>query len=163
MGYIWSLGHTFSRGSFESSVAAVWGAIAGYIGQQETVLRSLAALALLVACDWISGIKASAYEGKPIESSKLRRTGDKIVGYSIGALVLALLAKEMGLKSEWGAGAVTSLCWWYMATEAWSIAENLDRMGTGMPKWVKKRLRQAKDTFDMGGDLPPQGDKEKHE
>lgn len=117
------------------------GWIQGGIMGQEALFYSLASLAVMIGLDWVSGVCASRYEGKPIESAKLARTSDKLIGRAIGVLIVGILFGSVEGAEKWGSVAVTGLIWWYMAVEAWSIVENLDRMKMPLPKWFKKRLK----------------------
>ena len=45
---------------------------------------------------------------------------------------------------------------WYIITELGSILENAGKLGAPLPKWMKKMLKQYKDTIDAA-----QGENEK--
>ena len=50
---------------------------------------------------------------------------------------------------------------WYIITELGIILENAGKLGAPLPKWLKKMLKQYKDTIDAGqGDEHPPDDNE---
>lgn len=139
--------------TFEGMLAAVGGWMSGLMGGELALSYSLASLAILVGLDWMSGVRASRYEGKAIESAKLRRTSDKLIGYAVAVVVFVLMTREIdalkGIRTE----LLTGLLWWFMAVESWSILENLDRIGIRVPRWIKKRLEAVKEGLDNGPEV----------
>lgn len=139
--------------NLESMAAAVAGWFAGAFEGDAAAMRALAILLALVIFDWVTGVRASRYDGKPIESSKLSRTSDKIIAYGVGIVTLLLVSREIPGLKEYRAELVTSLSCWFMAVESWSILENCDRMGVRVPAWVKSRLKVAVDGLEKGDDV----------
>lgn len=129
-------------------LAAILGWFQGGIMGEAALSYSLASLVLFIGLDWITGIRASRYEGKPIESAKLGRTSDKLIGYAIGIVVVGLLCREIEPMKSSGSMLVTGLVWYFMAVEAWSILENLDRMRVRIPRWMKRRIGDALKRLD---------------
>lgn len=131
-------------------LVAILGWIQGGIMGEAALSYSLASLAVFIGLDWLTGIRASRYEGKPIESAKLGRTSDKLIGYAIGIVVVGLLCREIEPIKSSGSMLVTALVWYFMAVEAWSILENLDRMRVRLPRWMKRRIGEALKKLDAG-------------
>ena len=142
--------------TLEGFLAAVGGWLSGLMGGELALSYSLASLAILVGLDWVTGIRASRYEGKAIESSKLRRTSDKLIGYAVAVVVFVLMSREIDALKSIRTELLTGLLWWFMAVESWSVIENLDRIGIRIPKWIKKRLQAVKDGLDNGLDPKPE-------
>jgi len=139
-----------SGGLPESIGASIAGWFGGFLYGPSCLSYSLVSLAMLVILDWLSGVRASRYEGKAIESSRLRRTGDKAIGYSIGLAAIALFTKEVGISRGVMSGVMSGLCWYFMVVELWSIIENLDRMKVPLPGWIVRRVRQIEKQLDEG-------------
>jgi phage-related holin len=101
----------------------------------------------LVFLDSISAYLAGLRrKGPAIYSSKLRKTGEKLVGYGVAYLsvVLAAQALQVG-QVEWAAVAILS---WVVLTEAISIFENLVVAGVPIPKGLVKLFRAKLDRFE---------------
>ena len=126
------------------------------------------AIIIWVACillDYISGSAAARRNGE--WSSDVARDGlwHKL-GEIFAVLVAALCDIALGvvLKSapfalpfEFTTLLTPIVLLWYIITELGSILENAGKLGAPLPKWLKKMLKQYKDTIDaaQGDGKPP--------
>ncbi|MBR3330404.1 MAG: phage holin family protein [Mogibacterium sp.] len=130
------------------------------------------AIIIWVACillDYISGSAAARRNGE--WSSEVARDGlwHKL-GEIFAVLVAALCDIALGvvLKSapfalpfEFTTLLTPIVLLWYIITELGSILENAGKLGAPLPKWLKKMLKQYKDTIDAAqGDEHPPDDNE---
>ncbi len=116
-----------------------------------------------VVLDYVSGTAAARRNGE--WSSEIARDGlwHKL-GEIFAVLVAALCDIALGviLKSapialpfEFSTLVTPIVLLWYIITELGSILENACKLGAPVPKWMKKMLKQYKDTLDTA-----QGDSE---
>lgn len=116
-----------------------------------------------VVLDYISGTAAARRNGE--WSSEVARDGlwHKL-GEIFAVLVAALCDIALGviLKSapiaipfDFQTLITPIVLLWYIITELGSILENAGKLGAPLPKWLKKMLKQYKDTLDAA-----QGDTE---
>ena len=116
-----------------------------------------------VVLDYISGTAAARRNGE--WSSEIARDGlwHKL-GEIFAVLVAALCDIALGviLKSapiaipfDFQTLITPIVLLWYIITELGSILENAGKLGAPLPKWLKKMLKQYKDTLDAA-----QGDTE---
>ena len=132
------------------------------------------AIIIWVACvvmDYISGSAAARRSGE--WSSDIARDGlwHKL-GEIFAVLVAALCDIALGviLKSapvslpiEFTTLVTPIVLLWYIITELGSILENAGKLGAPLPKWLKKKLKQYKDTIDAAqgeGEKPPDAEAE---
>lgn len=124
-------------GGFAAMLSAFIGQFAGY----QSLVPAIGILGVLVALDMLTGVRASRIEGQPIMSAKLVRTTDKIIAHLVGVLVIVLLAAAVPQLQLYGPAVSLSFVGWLCFKESWSIFENLDRLGTPLPKFIQTRLR----------------------
>lgn len=124
------------------------------------------AILIWIACvvmDYVSGTAAARRNGE--WSSEIARDGlwHKL-GEIFAVLVAALCDIALGviLKSapfdlpfEFTTLVTPIVLLWYIITELGSILENAGKMGAPLPKWLKKMLKQYKDTIDTVQGEPP--------
>ena len=117
------------------------------------------ALIIWIVCvvlDYISGTAAARRSGE--WSSDIARDGlwHKL-GEIFAVLVAALCDIALGviLKStpvqlpfDFTTLITPIVLLWYIITELGSILENAGKLGAPLPKWLKKMLKQYKDTLD---------------
>jgi len=125
--------------------------------------------AFCIVLDYISGTAAARRSGE--WSSEIARDGlwHKL-GEIFAVLVAALCDIALGviLKSApvelpfvYTALITPIVLLWYIITELGSILENAGKLGAPLPKWLKKMLKQYKDTLDAaqgGEEHPPDED-----
>lgn len=117
------------------------------------------AVLVWVACmllDYLSGSAAARRAGE--WSSKIARDGLWHKLGEIFAVVVAALCdialgdilriSPIALPFEIGPLLTPLVLFWYIITELGSIAENAGKMGAPIPKWLRKQLKQYKDTID---------------
>lgn len=113
------------------------------------------AFALLIT-DTVTAIAAAWRRREPIESTKLRAFGAKLVGYSAVILLAIAVARFMpGASNLFGGGdrgstklqesASLAVSCWIMATEGISILENVKKMGIkhlppGLAHFLESRI-----------------------
>ncbi len=133
-----------------SAVLAFLTALWGWVGW---------AILIWVSCllmDYISGTAAARKNGE--WSSEIAREGlwHKL-GEIFAVLVAALCDIALGvvLKSapfelpfEFSTLITPIVLLWYVITELGSILENAGKLGAPLPVWLKKMLKQYKDTLD---------------
>lgn len=131
------------------------------------------AIIIWIACiflDYLSGSAAARRNGE--WSSQIAREGlwHKL-GEIFAVLVAALCDIALGvilktapvaLPFEFATLVTPIVLLWYIITELGSVAENACKLGAPVPKWLKKMLKQYKDTIDaaQGDDHPPDADPE---
>ena len=122
-----------------------------------------------VVLDYLSGSAAARRNGE--WSSEIAREGlwHKL-GEIFAVLVAALCDIALGvilktapvaLPFEFTTLVTPIVLLWYIITELGSILENAGKLGAPLPKWLKKMLKQYKDTLDAaqgGDDQPPDED-----
>ena len=125
--------------------------------------------AFCIVLDYISGTAAARRSGE--WSSEIARDGlwHKL-GEIFAVLVAALCDIALGviLKSApvelpfvYTALITPIVLLWYIITELGSILENAGKLGAPLPIWLKKMLKQYKNTIDAaqgGEDHPPDED-----
>lgn len=92
---------------------------------------------VLAGLDFLTGF-LKAWKNKDIQSSKLRDGLTKKFGEMIIIIVSLFLQYSVGLPKE----ISVFIAIYISATELISIAENLEKMGVRVPKWILKRLAQ---------------------
>ncbi len=141
------------------SAAALLATIAALVAGMDALAKLYLALLIFVLLDWLTAMMACHHTKEALESSKLARTGEKVVGHSIGVgvlwLISALLFSTANPNTSGFAQALIPSAYlgYALLKEAWSIFENLDRCGVKLPPFIKKRLKTA--IHDFGEDKHP--------
>lgn len=111
--------------------------------------------------DYLSGTAAARKAGE--WSSSIAREG---VWHKLGEIFAVLVAAlcDIALKIVVSSGLdlgfelptlITPIVLlWYIITELGSIAENAEKMGAPVPKWIKKGLAQYREKIDRDHDTP---------
>ena len=125
------------------------------------------AIILWIACvvmDYISGTAAARRSGE--WSSEIARDGlwhklGEIFAVLVAALCdialgIVLKSAPFALPFEFSTLVTPIVLLWYIITELGSILENAGKLGAPLPAWLKKMLKQYKDTIDasQGGEPP---------
>lgn len=121
---------------------AACGAVMSYVAGEGTGQRIVLAAAGLIALDAVTGVAASWYERKPIQSRVMGRTIVKILAYGSTLLVAAVMAREIAPGSaatEWSVGGIATLV---IVTESVSILENAVRLGIRLPGGLLEKTRE---------------------
>lgn len=125
---------------------------------------------ICVVLDYISGTAAARRSGE--WSSEIARDGlwhklGEIFAVLVSALcdiAIGVLIKSAPVKLPFDYSTLITpiVLLWYIITELGSILENAGKLGAPLPKWLKKMLKQYKDTLDaaQGDDHPPDGDQD---
>ncbi|RYG40973.1 hypothetical protein EON79_21630 [bacterium] len=125
-------------------LAAVFGAIVGYLFPEESMRVAALATFGMIVLDMITGIAASAVSGHAISSAKFSRTLTKMLAFGSLIIVAAVVPKHVigaGIAAGISVNLVLSVI---LLNESISIAENAEKMGYGFPwmrKWLKERVR----------------------
>ncbi len=151
----------YNKGLWEKSILSVMGAwVSNKLG---LLLPALGLLMGLMIIDYISGMLAAKKEAlenpgdsKYGWSSKKSVLGIyKKLGYMLTILVAVSIdylifkfAKEIGL--EFGSNTIFGLLVtiWFIINELLSILENVGRMGTELPEFLKRVLSELKNDLD---------------
>ncbi|MGG1573437.1 phage holin family protein [Fictibacillus sp. NRS-1165] len=115
---------------FFNSGSALAGASAGYFfGPMSPLLKALVVLAII---DYISGICASAYEGKLSSSVGFKGIIKKV-------LIFCIVAVAHSLDSIFGGEYVRdATIFFYLSNELFSIIENAGRTNIPIPEFIRK-------------------------
>ena len=150
--------------TFTEILAAIGGAVASFFCGLPPIMWVLLAV---ITIDYITGIlcgimgKSKKTETGGVSSNAAFKGLLKKALIIMVVLLAALLDKAVsmgtGATFEAVAGAT---CLWFIASEGFSILENVATMGVPIPKI----LQQALEIFRSKGDVPEKGDgKEKHD
>lgn len=117
------------------------------------------AILIWVLCfllDYISGTAAARKSGE--WSSAVTREGvwhklGEIFAVLVAALcdiALKVIVSGAGLDIGIDIGPLVTpiVLLWYIITELGSVAENAEKMGAPVPKWIKRSLKQYRDKID---------------
>ncbi|MFX9962133.1 phage holin family protein, partial [Acinetobacter baumannii] len=85
----------------------------------------------------------SRHEGKPVESAKLSRSGEKLSNKAMGTLVLWIVGVMLDGASNTGYALPAAYLGYEIAVEAWSIFENMARCGDALPDFITARLKRT--------------------
>lgn len=96
----------------------------------------LQVLLVFIFVDWVTGIIAAYQNGISIKSSKLPRSGVKLIVYFFLISIAHLFGEVFQLPN-----IEKLLIAYYIATEALSIAENADKLGFPLPTWLQKAIK----------------------
>lgn len=150
-----------NKGIWEKGILSMLGAwVSNKLG---ILLPALELLVLLMIIDYISGMLAAKKEAlENPDSSQYGWSSKKSIlgiykklGYMLTILVavctdylIFMFAKEIGV--EFGSNTVFGLLVsiWFVINEIISILENIGRMGTKLPEFLKKILAEMKDDLD---------------
>jgi toxin secretion/phage lysis holin len=105
---------------------------------------ALKVLVFVVITDFITGVLAGAYEGKLSISIGHRGIIKKVTIFIIVALAYQLDC-ALGM-----AYIRTTVIYFYIVMEAISILENAERTGITTPDFLRKLLKQVRDTTNNG-------------
>jgi toxin secretion/phage lysis holin len=105
---------------------------------------ALKVLVFVVITDFITGVLAGAYEGKLSSSIGHRGIIKKVTIFIIVALAYQLDC-ALGM-----AYIRTTVIYFYIVMEAISILENAERTGITTPDFLRKLLKQVRDTTNNG-------------
>lgn len=109
-----------------------------------------------IVLDYIAGTSAARKAGE--WSSSIARAGlwhklGEIFAVMVAALcdiALTVIIKGTGIHIGLDVGPLITpvVLMWYIITELGSIVENAGKLGAPVPAWLKKSLKQYKDTLD---------------
>ena len=111
------------------------GALTGYLLGKDNYDLLLVMLTLIIL-DWITGIGAAIKNGQPVQSLKIWKTAVKIMVYLSLIITAQLCGARLGLND-----VDKLLIAFYIATEAYSIIENADKMGFPVPALFKAAIK----------------------
>lgn len=128
--------------SIKIAFAGVFTTITSYLGGYDAALRVLVVLTII---DVITGILSGIYL-KELSSSISYKGLIKKIGIYAMAAVACLLDQTLNANSI----LMTSMIWFYIATEGVSIIENWGKIDLPLPSFIKKVLLQLKEKSDDG-------------
>lgn len=129
-------------GAFKSIIFALSG-LASLLGGWDMALK---VLVFVVITDFVTGVLAGAYEGK-LSSS----IGHKGIIKKVTIFIIVALAYQ--LDCALGMTYIrTTVTYFYIVMEAISILENAERTGLTVPEFLRKILKQVRDTTNQGKD-----------
>jgi toxin secretion/phage lysis holin len=103
--------------------------------------NKVAALAIFMICDYITGVLAAGGQGK-INS----RRGFKGIGKKVGMMTFVIVANQLDIIVGNKEGFLRdAMLMFLIATEGISIVENLAKMGLKVPPFIVKALEQLND------------------
>ncbi len=120
--------------------AVTGGTIAGVAYLFGGVDHLVIALAIFMACDYVTGIIAG-FQTKSVNSKRaLKGLGKK------GAMLsLVIIANQLDIIAGSGNGFMrNSMIFFLIATEGISLVENLGKIGVDVPDFLKSRFEQIK-------------------
>lgn len=130
---------------------------------------AIALWAFCIVMDYVSGTAAARRSGE--WSSEIARDGlwhklGEIFAVLVAAMcdiALGVILKTASVELPFELPTLITpiVLIWYTITELGSILENACKLGAPVPKWLKKMLKQYKDTLDAsqgGDDHPPDED-----
>lgn len=120
--------------------AVTGGTIAGVAYLFGGVDHLVIALAIFMACDYVTGLIAG-FQNKSVNSKKaLKGLGKK------GAMLsLVIIANQLDIIAGSGNGFMrNSMIFFLIATEGISLIENLGKIGVDVPDFLKSRFEQIK-------------------
>lgn len=106
----------------------------------------VAAFAIFMACDYITGLMAGAKDKKVSSKRALKGLGKK------GAMLsLVIISNQLDIITGNGSHFMrNSMIFFLIATEGISIIENLGKLGVSVPKFLSDRFEQMKNENDSG-------------
>lgn len=116
------------------------GTLAGVVYLFGGVDHLVIALAIFMACDYLTGIIAG-WQNKEVNSKKaLKGLGKK------GAMLsLVIIANQLDIITGSGNGFMrNSMIFFLIATEGISLIENLSKLGVTVPDFLRDRFEQIK-------------------
>jgi toxin secretion/phage lysis holin len=101
----------------------------------------VAAFAIFMACDYITGIMAGGKNGKISSYRAFRGLGKKV-----GMITFVIVANQLDIITGNKDGFLRdAMLMFLIATEGISIVENLGRLGLKVPPFIMKALEQLSD------------------
>lgn len=128
--------------------------LTGLVNYTHMLATPIMLLFLTMFVDWLCGM-AKAYHKSEWNSKVGMRGIAKKIGYIGGVIVAAVFdwliysgLKSVGISfdSSFYFGMIVTI--WLIINECISILENLDELGTPLPKWLIKGLRKIKTSID---------------
>jgi toxin secretion/phage lysis holin len=104
----------------------------------------VAAFAIFMACDYITGLMVGGKEGKISSKRSLRGLGKKV-----GMITFVIVANQLDIIVGNDEGFLrNAMLLFLIGTEGISIAENLGKLGIKVPPFLIKALEQLSDKGD---------------
>lgn len=128
---------TFIAGAVKT-LAVILGVALGYLFDQQAELDSAIGAGILLIFDTLTGFAAAVVAKEVRTSRKMARVLTKSFGYLAVIIVAAVAEKTIGFKHD--APIVTGILWLIIATEGYSILENVEKMGVGKFTALRKLL-----------------------
>lgn len=137
-----------------TAVFAFGTALFGWVGW--IIIVWLAAMVL----DYLTGTWAAMYKGE-WSSSKARQGLWHKLGSIVGILTaalsdfaLAIIIPQLGFSFDYPTIITPIVAIWYIFTELGSIFENIDKLGSKVPGFLRKLVEKVKDKFEkIGNDI----------
>ncbi len=141
-----------------AAILAILTALWGWFGW--LVFAWAACMAADVATGMGVAIKAGTWSSKVARDGCWHKLGSIVAVLMSGVLDLVvglLLDNVPGLPLHYTVLLCPLVIVWYILTEAGSIIENVGKLGSGVPPWLRKAIAALKDTVDTVGDAdkPP--------
>jgi toxin secretion/phage lysis holin len=101
----------------------------------------VAAFAIFMACDYITGLMVGGKEGKISSKRSLKGLGKKV-----GMITFVIVANQLDIIVGNDEGFLrNSMLMFLIGTEGISIVENLGKLGIKVPPFIMKALEQLSD------------------
>ena len=127
--------------------AVSFGVFTSYVLKGEPEMDAFVGASCLVLVDTMSGYWAAVVAKEPRPSKKLARVVTKVVGY-LCVVIVASVAEHTVAKTV---PVVVGCCWLMIATEGYSILENVEKTGLGRFRALRKILgRVIEDDKEKG-------------
>lgn len=139
----------------KGAVAAFVSAAAAFLGWKGIMVLGWVAL---MAIDYISGTAAAMKEGEWCSATArdgLWHKGGMILMVAVSAiadLVLTVAGESIAMGFDWPGVVMPLVLVWYIITELGSILENVIKMGTSVPPWLKKLLKMSQEAVEKAGE-----------
>ncbi|MCW5941083.1 MAG: phage holin family protein [Fimbriimonadaceae bacterium] len=129
------------------SLAAVLGAVLGYLFPDQAGREAGLAAFGMVLLDTLTGLAAAVATGQPVRSARFGRVVAKIFGYGATIAVCAVVTRHVPGAAPWQPVSVSAVVTLIIVTEAISVLENVRRLGVRLPLGLERALegRRGKD------------------
>ena len=126
------------------------GVTLGYLFRGQTEMESAIGAFVLIVVDTATGWAAAMKNKRPRTSAKLSRIITKLFGY-LAVIAVASVVEQNILR---GAPVVNGTLWIIIATEGYSIMENVERIGLGRFEILRRILGKVieEDGKDVSGE-----------